>query len=155
MKLELSDGKIIHSPGQHDIDDAIARIGSTLDHCILSEGDDYIQTAGGVGQFLIQYQAGGASFESTSSAVSAEQVKEIFRDYLAGGDSCKTMISFQSMTTGGGTEAVSQTGGSRDPASFTPGSLKQTFTNAAKQEAVNSVSYMIRRFVRRLFRGVF
>lgn len=159
MDLELSDGKIINNPTSSDTDDAISKIGSGLDHCILGDGDNYIQTAGGANQLFVQYQEGGVSFESNSNRVSTEQVKEMFRDYLAGGSGWKTMIPFQPMDMGSGGEAApgagSSTVSSAGTASFSAGSLKDTFTNAAKQEAVNSVSYIIRRFVRKFFRGFF
>jgi hypothetical protein len=158
MDLELSDGTLIDNPEQSDIDEAISRIGSGLDHCILGEGDSYIQTAGGMDGFLVEYSTGGQFFESTSNKISSQQVKELFHDYLAGGSNWKTMIPFQPQdigvpeSSGSGAAGVGRGG---TPQSFTAGSLKETFTGAAKQEAVNSVSYMIRRVVRRFMRRIF
>jgi len=153
MELELSDGTFIKNPTRSNIDDAISKIGSGLDHCILSDGGNYIQTAGGSNQLLVQYNEDGAIFESTSGQISAEQVKEIFQDYLAGGNSWKTMIPFQGQEDGQPGTAQPTGVGSSTP--LTERSLKDTLTSAAKQEAVNSVSYMIRRIVRRFFRKIF
>ncbi len=158
MDLELSDGTLIDNPGQSDIDEAISRIGSGLDHCILGEGDSYIQTAGGTDGFLVEYSSEGQLFESNSGKLSSQQVKEIFHDYLAGGSKWKTMVPFQPQDIGEAEPSGSRgagIGGGGNQQSVTPGSLKDTFTGAAKQEAVNSVSYMIRRIVRRFMRKIF
>lgn len=160
MKLELSDGNIINNPAQSDIDDAISKIGVGLDHCILNDGGNFIQTAGDSGQLYVQYREGNAFFES-SSMVSKDQVTAIFRDYLSGGLSWKTMIAFETSDAGEAKATTSQdeTGnavaGGTGPTSFSAESLKNTFTHAAKQETVNSISYLIRRLVRKLFRGFF
>ncbi len=150
MELELSDGKFISDPSIQEVEDAVRKTSaSSLDHCILSRGEDFIQTAGGRGGLILQYHDSQGMFES-SRECSEDEVVSMFTGFFNGGNEWKGTVSFQS--TGRGGDGSARTGPQVPGGGF---SLKDTITSAIKQETTGNVSRMARRAVRSVFRKLF
>ena len=153
IELECSDGKIIQNPGKTEADDTIAKIGNELDFCILSDGDDFIQTAASDGGLLVQYKDAGGMFESARSDFDCGTVQDFFRQFLDRKDDWKSSAEFTTMDSG---ETASDAGASENSRAAGPKkSLKETLMDSVKNEAVNSVNRAAKKVTRNLFRKLF
>lgn len=157
MKLEDSSGKFTEARSPKDIESLIDRVGKGIDHCILSDGDNYIQTASSGAGLLVQYADPSGNYESTDSSLPPQAVKKIFTAFFQHDDSWKTQTAFTQIGEAEPASAApSPVGASR--ANESPGNkenLKDTVINSVKREAQNSFSYMIRRVLRRFIRRIF
>ncbi len=165
MDLEDSTGKIQENVSLENVISCIDRLGKDLDHCILGEGDEFIQSASGGGGFLVEYGDAGGHYTAEDDNLSADQVKELFSAFYNHDPSWKTKISFTrqgdgeaSAATAGSSPAAAGSGDSgsgQGVTNFEQKSLKDTVMDSVKREAQNSFSYMLRRVVRRFFRRFF
>lgn len=157
MRLEESTGKIIQNATAEDVKSCIEQLGKDLDHCILSEGDFFIQSAASGSGLFVEYKDGQGHYRSDDQNLSAEIVKELFSGFLNGDSSYRQMVSF-SLEDEGGVERPSGSnigGEGSKVTNFEAKSVKGTVVDSVKREAQNSISYMIRRATRRFFRGLF
>lgn len=160
MDLELSDGTMFNDVDRATLEKKIDILGSGTDHLILGDGDDFIQAAGVPGEMVVQYNTGTGMMESTSSRLDAATVKKMFLAFFEGDDGWQNLVPFQPMdggapqsTASGASEPM---GTGRGSSSITDvNSLKAGILNSVKREAGNSIGYMVRRFIRRIFRGLF
>jgi hypothetical protein len=156
MRLEDSNGKILDPINEVDMNGVLAKVGSSLDFCILSIGDDFIQAAGSEGGLLIQYRDSSGQYESDDSSLSLDMVKKIFLSYLNKVGSWKTEVSFSNQDDGAGDDTrmnqdqdTRLNSGSED---ISIESLKNMVVKAVRNEAGGGVSRMIKRFIRNIFR---
>lgn len=126
MKLELSNGSIIENPTHSDLENWIRKIGTEIDHLILIDGDDFIQTAGEQDSLVIQRQEAG-DLDDTEDTFDTETVIQTFQEYLDG-------------DTGGKSPAVSTSKGESE-------SFADEIADTLKKEASKAVG----RFFRKLF----
>lgn len=151
MQLEDSNGKIVVPKEVTEVTEMIDRLGRGLDHCILSEGDMFIQTAGADPQLVVEYRDASGYYEAAEPQ-SAQTVKDLFSAFFQKNDSWKTMVAFSPLedTTGGPAgSAQDADSGARDTQ---PKSLKDSLLDSVKREVKNNVSGMVRRGVRDVFR---
>lgn len=156
MRLEDSNGKFLDPVSEEDMNGVLAKIGSSLDFCILSDGDDFIQTAGSEDGLLIQYRDSSGQYESDDSSLSLDMVKKIFLSYLNKDASWKTEVTFSVQDDGAGDDTRMNkdrdAGLNSGPKDISVDSLKNMVVNAVKNEAGGGVSRMIKRFIRNIFR---
>ncbi|MBI9104253.1 MAG: hypothetical protein JEY99_17680 [Spirochaetales bacterium] len=155
MTLEDSDGRFLKSVSEEDLFTVLEKIGKSLDFCILSNGGDFIQSAGSDGGQLIQYRDASGQYESDDTSLPLEKVKEVFLSYLKGDGLWKSSCSW-TMQDGPEESDEAQPGNMSKPdhlsGNLSGDSIKKTLINAAKGEATRSLSYMVRRFIRNIFR---
>lgn len=154
MRLEDSDGKIFNPVSEDELSAVIDKVGGALDFCTLSNGDGFIQTAGSSGGLLIQYRDSSGQYESDDTSLSSGAVKDIFSAYLKGDESWKNGISFSKWSEDDGQAEDSDSNArlNSGPKDFSPESIKKTVVNAVKGEATRSISSMVRRLIRNIFR---
>lgn len=152
MELEDSNGKIVVPQSPAEVDRMIDRIGKDLDHCILSEGELYIQTAGSAAGLFVQYGDPSGNYEAAGT-MPPETVKELFGAFFRNDDSWRTTVSFTRIGGGGSSS------GARSPESDTQrvdgqreSGLKDGVLESVKREVTNSVSGLVRRGIRAIFR---
>lgn len=163
MDLERSDGKIIQNPDAAVLDEVIAGIGKEYEHCILSDGDAFVQTAGSVGSLLLQYSDGQGMYESVRSDLEVSTVQDVFRQFLAHQNSWQTSIDFSPMDGGPAAGAASGSGaGGRGASDSEQGetshgekSFADSLKDSVKKEAMNSVNRAARKITRNVFRKFF
>lgn len=94
MQLERSDGQVIDSPSEEDVQKAVHEVGDDLDYCILSDEEDFIQAAVAGGGLLIEYRDESGQYESEDVDVPEEIVSEAFIEFLNGEDDWKGSLVF-------------------------------------------------------------
>lgn len=152
MELEDSNGKFIVPKSPEEVDQIIDRLGRDLDHCILSEGEDFIQAAGSSSALIVQYGDSSGHYEAAETLPS-ETVKELFTAFFHKDDSWRTRVSYTRI--GGGSSSSSAPGPEADRERGTgqqEKSLKDSLLDSVKREVKNNVSGMVRRGVRDVFR---
>ncbi|MFP4432189.1 MAG: hypothetical protein ACOCW6_07550 [Spirochaetota bacterium] len=164
MFLEDSDGGRKNNPSEADIRATIARIGDSLDHCILHlPGDAFVQTAGGQNRLLIQYADASGFFESATADFDSATVGSIFAAAMAGDDAWKGQYVFEKTGEAEGETEAGGGGASRmdRPASpegsATPvagGSLKDQLLGSVKRELNREASRGIGNLVRKGIRSL-
>ena len=160
MKIEDSEGKILEAVNEGDVAAYIERIGKDLDHCILSDGDRFIQAASTGDGLLVEYRDATGYYRSDDESLSSETVLRLFSSFLRGEEDWKNELSFSLQ---GSSEAVTpersaaRSAGSSSPntTEFEQKSIKDTVVDSVKREARNSFSYWIQRITRRFFRRLF
>ena len=80
--LEDSTGKIIKNPTEREIREMIFQIGKGLDHCILSSGDSFIQSAGSERGLFVETKGISGRKEKSRNDYTPEEVAELFFDFL-------------------------------------------------------------------------
>ncbi len=105
MQLEDSNGKIIQQATLEDVAGMIAQVGNQIDHCILSDGERYIQTAGKQSSLTVEYRDESGHYE-VGNPQTAEIVQRVFAAYFQNDANWKSMIPFARI--GGG---IGSTGG--------------------------------------------
>ncbi len=158
MILEDSSGNSFQPKSSEEIEKVITLVGNDIDHCILSDGDSFIQTAATREGLLVEYHDAGRYYQSTDTNLPADTVQRLFTKFFEGDISWKQEIPFtlqnaSSSAASPATGAANSTGGK--VTEFEARSLKDTVMNSVKNEAQNSLSYFIRRIVRRFFRRIF
>jgi len=150
VTLEPSEGPTVQNPTKEQVRSMLGRIGSGLDHCILSYGteDEFVQAAGGKNRLLIQYSDAGGMFESVRSDLDVAVVERAFIDAMSGVTSWKTELTFQPMDApkGGG---PAPRGNSSSPKR----SPEQEMLDAAKRAAKAGVTRLVKGGLRGLFGG--
>lgn len=152
MQLEDSNGKIFVPQSPAEIDQVIDRLGQGLDHCILSDGEHFIQTAGSAPGFLVEYGDASGHYEAAET-LPPETVKELFAAFFQKDDSWRTRVNFT--RSGGGSPssgAASQDTDREKVAGQQEKSLKDNLLDTMKREVKHNVSGMVRRGVRDVFR---
>lgn len=159
MKLEDSNGKISEPKAVSEITDMIDRLGKDVNHCILSDGDLFIQTAGEGPELIVQYGGPSGHYEA-ASAVPAETVKEMFTAFFQNDPSWRTKVVFTSVEGGPSSGEVASRGGipggvaNRNASAGSQGrGLKDDLINSVKGEVRYGLSGVIRRIVRSIFRN--
>ncbi|MEO1021914.1 MAG: hypothetical protein AAFW89_05170 [Bacteroidota bacterium] len=86
MKLSSSHGKAITEPTDQQINDAIDDIeDNNGSFVILDSGKDFVQAAGSLpDKLVVEYQVDGKHFQSMSENHSAEEVKNILKQFRNG-----------------------------------------------------------------------
>jgi hypothetical protein len=152
MQLEDSNGKLVVPQSPAEVDRMIDRLGKDLDHCILSEGEQYIQTAGSASGLIVQYGDPSGNYEAAGT-LPPETVKELFGAFFRNDDSWRTKVSFTRI--GGGSSssgAPSPEGDKQRVDGQRESSLKDGVLESVKREVTNNVSGLVRRGVRAFFR---
>jgi hypothetical protein len=151
MQLEDSNGKVFVPKNVTEVTETIDCLGSGLEHCILSDGDMFIQTAGSSPRLVVEYQDPTGHYEA-AELHSAQTVKDLFSAFFQKNDSWKTMVAYSrtgdaaagpSVSTG---DRSTGTGGTREK------SFKDGLADSMKREVKNNLSRMVRRGVRNVFR---
>ena len=152
MQLEDSNGKIVVPKSAAEVDQMLDRLGRDLDHCILSEGEQFIQAAGSASEMVFQYGDSTGLYEATET-LPAETVKELFAAFFQKDDSWRTRVSFTSIggpdssSTAPGPEVNRERGSGQQEKS-----LKDSLLDSVKREVKHNVSGMVRRGIRDVFR---
>ncbi|MFP4384264.1 MAG: hypothetical protein ACLFST_12610 [Spirochaetia bacterium] len=148
MTLEDSNGKISTPQNVNEVTAMIDCVGNGIDHCILSDGDMYIQTAGSSPNLVVEYQDSTGHYAAPETH-SAQIVKDLFSAFFQKNDAWRTMVVFSPQ--GGNTSGPTQTAG--QSTSRTGGkSFKDGLVDSVKREVKNNISGMVRRGVRNIFR---
>ncbi len=157
MKLEDSSGKISEPRSSSDVEAMVERVGKDIDHCILSNNDDFIQAAGSGSGMLVGYNDGGGYTECQDTNLPVETVKKLFVQFFEGDPGWKTAVSFGPQSPEANASAAGPSGASGPGTTnnFEEKGLKDTVIDSVKREAQSSFSYMIRRIVRRFLRRIF
>jgi hypothetical protein len=152
MELEDSNGKIVVPQSPAEVDRMIDRIGKDLDHCILSENERYIQTAGSAAGLIVQYGDPSGNYEAAGT-MPPETVKELFGAFFRNDDTWRTTVSFTRVG------AASSSSGARSPEGDKQrvdgqreSGPKDGVLESVKREVTNNISDIVRRGVRALFR---
>ncbi len=152
MQLEDSNGKFFVPQSPAEIDQVIDRLGRGLDHCILSEGEDFIQAAGAAPGFVVEYGDASGHYEAAGT-LPPETVKELFAAFFQKDDSWRTKVNF---TRIGGGASSSGAASQETDREGSPGrqekSLKDSLLDSVKREVKHNVSGMVRRGIRDVFR---
>ncbi|MDZ7794427.1 MAG: hypothetical protein U5P10_12285 [Spirochaetia bacterium] len=157
MKLEDSSGTVTEARSPKDIESLIDKVGKGIDHCILSDGDAYIQTAASGSGLLVQYGDSSGNYEGIDPSLPPQTVKKMFTAFFQHDESWKTHTAFSQIGEAKPASAASSPAGASQAAE-SPGSredLKNSVINSVKREAQTSFSYMIRRVLRRFIRRIF
>jgi len=155
MKLEKSDGNFFDPVSEGELSGALGKIGRGLDFCILSDGDDFIQSADSDGGLIVQYRDSSGQYESDDSSISLEKANEIFLSYLKGDGTWKTAASYskqEDYDSSDNSNQSSRSGQDSFGGNISGDSIKDTLLHAVKSEASRGVSSMVRRFIRNIFR---
>ncbi|WP_018128268.1 hypothetical protein [Balneola vulgaris] len=86
MKLSASHGKKISEPTDQQINQAIDEIEDNNGSFVILDAENgFVQAAGSLpDKLLVEYQIDGKHFQSISQNLSAEQVKDIFKQFRHG-----------------------------------------------------------------------
>ena len=86
MKLSASHGKKISEPNNQQISHAIDNIEDNNGSFLILETDKgFVQAAGSLpDELIVEYQIDGKHFRSVSQNLSADQVKDIFKQFRQG-----------------------------------------------------------------------
>lgn len=159
MKLENSNEKISEPKAVSEITDMIDRMGKDVDHCILSDGDLFIQTAGEGPELIVQYGGPSGHYEA-ASAVPAETVKEMFTAFFQNDPSWRTKVVFTAVEGSSSSGQVSSGGvisegvmNRNTSAGSQERGLKDDLINSVKGEVRYGLSGFIRRIARSIFRN--
>lgn len=155
MKIEDSSGKIQENVTLDDVLSCIDRTGNDIDHCILSEGDSFIQTASSGSEYIVEY--GDASgYHAGEGTHPVTLVKELFTAFYNGDPSWKNRIAFAAPEGGSaGASMPGHSGTTLGSSTSEQHNGKESIIDTIKNEAQNSLTYMIRRAVRNLLRRFF
>ena len=146
--LEDSDGGQRANPSEAEISAAIARIGDSLDHCILHlPGGAFVQTAGGRNRLFIEYGDASGLFESAKTDFDAAMVAGVFAAAMAGNDAWKAQYVFERTGEAQGGAETSPAGGSLNDQLL--GSVKRELNREASRGIGNLVRKGIRSFTDR------
>ncbi|MCF7949441.1 MAG: hypothetical protein K9M94_12705 [Spirochaetia bacterium] len=152
MELEDSNGKIVVPQSPAEVDQMIDRLGRDLDHCILSEGELFIQAAGSAPGMIVQYGDPSGHYEA-AQMLPPETVKELFAAFFQNDDSWRTRVGYTRI--GGGSTSSGAPGSGADRgrvAGQQEKSLKDSLLDSVKREIGHNVSGMVRRGIRGAFR---
>ena len=152
MQLEDSNGKVIVPQSLAEVHQMIDRLGGDLDHCILSEGEQFIQAAGSAPGLIVQYGDSSGNYEAAET-LPPGTVKELFGAFFQNDASWRDRVSYTRIGGGSSSTATSipEADLDRDDG---PGrkSLKDSLLDSVKREVGYNVSGMVRRGVRGVFR---
>lgn len=148
MNLEDSNGTISIPKDVTEVTAMIDRVGNGIDHCILSDGEMYIQTAGTAPSLVVEYQDDTGHY-AAAELHSAQTVKDLFSAFFQKNDSWRTLIAFS--REGENPAARSADTGRTNSRPGEKG-LKDGLIDSVKREVKNNVSGMVRRGVRNIFR---
>ncbi len=98
VRLEDSNGHVIQNPTEDQIRATINKIGSGIEHCVLSTGDTFIQTAGSKDGLFVEVNEGSGLREASRADLSPEEVFQIFTGFLSKSMSWKEQFSSSSQT---------------------------------------------------------
>jgi hypothetical protein len=152
MQLEDSNGRVVIPQSPAEVDQVIDRLGRGLDHCILSEGEQFIQAAGTAPEMVVQYGDPTGNYEA-DQMLSSETVKELFAAFFRKDDSWRTSVSYTRI--GGGSPSSSAAGLETDRergAGQQQKGLKDTLLDSVTRELGLNISGMVRRGIRNVFR---
>jgi hypothetical protein len=151
MQLEDSSGKVLTPRNVTEVTEIVDRLGKGLDHCILSDGDIFIQAAGSDPQFVVEYGDSSGHYEA-AGLHSAQTVRDLFSAFFQKDNSWKTMVAFSPVSTAssGSPESTGAgAGGARGTWQKNP---QDSLLESVKREVKNNVTRMVRRGVRNIFR---
>ncbi len=152
MQLEDSKGKVVVPKSPAEIDQVIDRLGRGLDHCILSEGEHFIQAAGSAPGFIVEYGDASGNYEAAET-LPPETVKELFAAFFQKDDSWRTRVNFTRIGEGSHSSGAASQETDRERSSGRQDkSLKDNLLDSVKREVRHNVSGMVRRGVRDVFR---
>ncbi|HID38936.1 MAG TPA: YIP1 family protein [Calditrichaeota bacterium] len=96
FSLETSGGDVIEAPTLTQLVQSLGELDSDEEFCILSKGEDFIQTAYSEKGFIVQYKDATGQYES-SELLGQPTVIMIFSTYLNGDDSWKQSAQWEKM----------------------------------------------------------
>ncbi len=151
MQLEDSSGKVSTPRNVTEVTEMVDRLGKGLDHCILSDGDIFIQAAGSDPRLVVEYGDSSGHYEA-AGLHSAGTVKDLFTAFFNNNDSWKTMVAFSpANAASGGSPENTGTGAGRAPETWRT-DPKGSLLESLKHEVKNNVTRIVRRGVRDIFR---
>jgi len=152
MQLEDSNGKFVVPQSPAEVDLVIDRLGKDLDHCILSEGEFFIQATGSAPALIVQYGDDSGLYEAAETQPSGT-VKELFGAFFQKDDSWRTKVSYTRIGDGSSSSGASGPKADREGGDgHQEKSIKDSLLDSVKREVKHNVSGMFRRGVRNIFR---
>lgn len=151
MEFEDSTGKFSVPKNVQEIEDMVDRLGRGIDHCILSDGDMFVQAAGADPRIVVEYGDSTGHYEA-AEPLSARTVKDIMSAFFRKDVSWKTMAAFSptgDFAAGPATGTADSDGGA---GATREKSLKDSLLDSVKREVKNNASRMVGRGVRDIFR---
>lgn len=139
MELEDSNGTVTQPGSSADVAAVVRRLGNGIDHCILSDGDLFLQAAGSDPELTVQWGDGSNLYEA-SETLSEQTAIDLFSAFYECDPSWKTKVSFVPAEGGG-----SAPSGGR--------SLKDDVMSSVKGEIQYGISGLIRRAIRNILRS--
>ena len=151
MQLEDSSGKISVPNNVTEVAEMIDRLGNGLDHCILSDGETFIQAAGSDPRLIVEYGDLSGHYEA-AELHSAGTVKELFSAFFRKDNSWKTMVAFSRAVATSGS-SPENTGAGIDGADETwQKDPQDNLLESLKNEVIGNITKRIPRSVRDIFR---
>ncbi len=152
MQLEDSNGNVVVPQSPAEVDRMIDRLGRDLDHCILSEGELFIQAAGSGQALIVQYGDSSGIYEA-SETLPSETVKELFGAFFQKDDSWRTRVSYTRIGDGSPAAGAPSPEADRERVDgHRERSLKDSLLDSVKREVKHNVSGMVRRGIRSVIR---
>ncbi len=152
MQLEDSNGNVVVPQNPAEVDRTIDRLGRDLNHCILSEGELFIQAAGSAPALIVQYGDSSGTYEA-SETQPPETVKELFGAFFQEDDSWRTRVSYTRIGDGSPSSGAPSPQADRERVDgHREKNLKDSLLDSVKREVKHNVSGMVRRGIREVFR---
>jgi hypothetical protein len=151
VQLEDSSGKISVPGNVTEVTEMVDRLGKGLDHCILSDGDIFIQAAGSDPRLVVEYGDASGHYES-ADLHSAGTVKDLFSAFFQKDSSWKTMVTFSPVETASSGFAESTGAGAGGAHETRQQDPPDSLLESVKREVKNNLSRVVRRGVRNIFR---
>lgn len=152
MKLEKADGTFIDNVTAEELSSALEEIARSSAHLILSDGEDYIQSAAGPGGYMIEYHDGTGHFRSSSERLSGDTAAAVFLAYLKKDPEWKGKTDWlveEGGHTTGPEQVTAARGGGRG---FSPEGLLDSVKRQAGHEVKRAVNRRTSGAVRKILR---
>ena len=125
----------------------IDRLGRDLVHCILSQGEEFIQAAGSASGMI------STGLYEAAETLPAGTVKELFAAFFQKDDSWRTRVSYTCMSgPDSSSRAADPEVGRERGSGQQEKSLKDSLLDSVKREVTHNVSGIVRRGIRDVFR---
>ena len=152
MQLEDSNGRILEPAGVTEVTDMVNRLGKELDHCILSDGDAFIQAAGSDPRLVVEYRDLSGYYRA-DNPLPVGTVKEFFSAFFQKDDSWKTMAAFSRVDESASGAAKTGESDAYGVNGDREKDLKSGLLDAATRGVKSNLFRLLRRGIRNLFRN--
>ena len=152
MQLEDSNGKVVVPQSSAEVEQMIDRLGRDLNHCILSEGELFIQAAGSASGLVVQYGDPSGNYEAAAT-LAPETVKELFSAFFQKDDSWRTRVSYTRIGGGSSSSGAPSPDVDREKADDRREKSPQAgLLDSVKRDVTHNFFGMVRRGVRNIVR---